>query len=101
MWYNIIKIRERKLSKTRKGIEMEVITSYRAFDGKFFKTEKECLEYEKECLKREEEIREQNELLEKANDLKDYCINHDCCECFFSDGYGNCAMYECPNKWDV
>ena len=69
---------------------MEVITSYKAFDGKTFKTERECLVYE------------ENEILEKASELKHYCRKHSCENCVFRNGYGGCILtiYR-PDKWEV
>lgn len=74
---------------------MRVQTNYIAYDGRVFYTEKECRGYEEKQAQTEQEL---NNAVDK---LRRYCATHECENCIFSKGNGECKFDRfVPKDWE-
>lgn len=71
---------------------MEII--FKAFNGKVFDTEKECVEYEFA------QAREIKRMLEKVKDYCNFYSEKECSNCPF-DTRNGCLIDCCPFGWEI
>lgn len=92
--YNIIKIRERKLFKTREVNTMDKV--YRSFDKMIFETEQECHEHEKNLYQSIPDI---------LSEIKAFCEDtYECPDCPWWNSELDCCKFSekdlnYPSNW--